>query len=48
MASGRYHNLSIETDDTMVRGMRKRLVLICTVVMTFALACIIATASMIG
>ena len=48
MVSGRYHNLSIETDDTMVRGMRKRLVLICTVVMTVALACIIVTASMIG
>lgn len=45
---GQYHSLSIGTDDTMVRGMRKRLVLICIVVMTVALACIIIIASMIG
>lgn len=49
MASqGQHHSLSIGTDDTMVRGMRKRLVLICVVVMTVALACIIAIASTIG
>ena len=43
-----HHSLSIGTDDTMVRGMRKRLVLICVVVMTVALACIITIASTIG